>query len=99
MPVFATGHHEMGNGSGYPRHLKAEGIRLRRRIIAIAAIFEALVAGDEPYKKSIDPIKSVAVLKEEAGNGTLDKKLVSSFIEKGVYVTEEMRNQRRPSWT
>lgn len=89
----------MGNGSGYPKHLKAGGIRLRRRIIAIAAIFEALVVGDRPYKKSIDPIKSVAVLKEEAGNGTLDKKLVSTFIEKGVYVTKEMRNQRRPSWT
>jgi HD-GYP domain-containing protein (c-di-GMP phosphodiesterase class II) len=89
----------MGNGSGYPKHLKAEGIRLQRRIITIAAIFEALVADDRPYKKSIDPIKSVAVLKEEAGNGTPDKKLVSTFIEKGVYVTEEMINQRGPSWT
>ncbi len=89
VPVFAAGHHEMLDGSGYPRHLKADKIPLQTRIIAVADIFEALVAKDRPYKKSMDPMKSLAILREEAENGGLDKELVRIFIEKRVYETEE----------
>lgn len=89
VPVFAAGHHEMLDGSGYTKHIKAENIPIQTRIITIADIYEALIAKDRPYKKSIDPIKSLDILKEEAENGRLDKELVRIFIEKKVYKTKE----------
>jgi len=89
VPVFAAGHHEMLDGSGYTKHIKAENIPIQTRIITISDIYEALTAKDRPYKKSMDPIKSLAILKEEARNGKLDKELVRIFIEKKVYETQE----------
>jgi len=85
VPVFATGHHEMLDGSGYPKHVKADNIPLQARIMAVADIFEALIAKDRPYKKGVDPVKSLDILKQEAKNGRLDKELVRIFIENAVY--------------
>jgi len=89
VPVFAAGHHEMLDGSGYTKHITAENIPIQTRIITISDIYEALIAKDRPYKKSMDPIKSLSILKEEAQNGKLDKVLVRIFIEKKVYETQE----------
>lgn len=89
VPLFAAGHHEMLDGSGYPKHTKAEDIPLQTRIITVADIYEALIAKDRPYKKSMDPMKSLAILEEEADNGRLDRDLVRIFIEKRVYETAE----------
>ena len=79
----------MLDGSGYPKRVKADNIPLQTRIMTVADIYEALIAKDRPYKKSIDPIKSLAILKEGADNGRLDRELVRVFIEKRVYETEE----------
>jgi HD-GYP domain-containing protein (c-di-GMP phosphodiesterase class II) len=88
VPTFATRHHEMLDGSGYPKHVKADNIPLQARIIAVADIFEALIAKDRPYKKGVDLIKSLAILRQEAENGRLDEELVRIFIEKRVYETK-----------
>lgn len=89
VPFFAAGHHEMLDGSGYPEHVKADNIPIQTRIMTVADIYEALIAKDRPYKKSIDRMKSLAILKEEAKNNRLDKELVRIFIEKRVYETKE----------
>ncbi len=89
VPLFAAGHHEMLDGSGYPNNMKAEDIPLQTRIITVADIYEALIAKDRPYKKSMDPMRSLAVLKEEADKGRLDRELVRIFVEKKVYETAE----------
>jgi len=75
----------MLDGSGYPKHVKADNIPIQTRIITVADIYEALIAKDRPYKKSIDQKKSLNILREEAKNGRLDKELVRIFIEKKVY--------------
>jgi HD-GYP domain-containing protein (c-di-GMP phosphodiesterase class II) len=75
----------MLDGSGYPKHVKADNIPLQARIIAVADIFEALIAKDRPYKKGIDLVKSLDILKQEVKNGRLDKELVRIFIENAVY--------------
>ena len=89
VPLFAAGHHELLNGSGYPKHVKAGDIPIQTRIMTVADIYEALIAKDRPYKKSIDPVKSLAILKEEANNGRLDSELVRIFIEKRIYEAKE----------
>ncbi|MBF0121523.1 MAG: GAF domain-containing protein [Desulfobacterales bacterium] len=61
IPVFAAGHHEKLDGSGYHQHLKGESIPLGTRILTVADIFEALTAKDRPYRST--PIKITEALK------------------------------------
>ncbi len=89
VPFFAAGHHEMLDDSGYPKHVKADNIPIQTRMMTVADIYEALIAKDRPYKKSIDRMKSLAILKEEAKNSRLDNELVRIFIEKRAYETKE----------
>ncbi|MBW2340433.1 MAG: GAF domain-containing protein [Deltaproteobacteria bacterium] len=89
VPLFAAGHHEMLDGSGYPKQVTSENIPLQTRIITVADIYEALIAKDRPYKGSMDPVRSLAILQEEAAKGRLDKELVRIFIEKKVYEAKE----------
>jgi len=79
----------MLDGSGYPKHVKAGNIPIQTRIMTVADIYEALIAKDRPYKKSIDAMKSLAILEEEAENGRLDSELVRIFIGKRVYEAKE----------
>ena len=89
VPLFAAGHHEMLDGSGYPKQVTSENIPLQTRIITVADIYEALIAKDRPYKGSMDPVRSLAILQEEAAKGRLDKELVRIFIKKKVYEAKE----------
>jgi len=85
IPGIAAAHHEMLNGTGYPKGLKADDIQLQSRIIAVADIFDALTAKDRPYKPPITLDKALIILSEEAENGRLDKDLVNLFISKKIY--------------
>lgn len=80
IPEFASAHHEMLNGSGYPKHLTGTEIPLQARILAVADIFDALVARDRPYKKAIPVDRALSILRDEASVGRLDPELVELFI-------------------
>ncbi|HUN54674.1 MAG TPA: PAS domain S-box protein [Smithella sp.] len=45
-------HHELINGTGYPRHLKGDDILIEARILAVADIVEAM-ASHRPYRASL----------------------------------------------
>lgn len=81
VPNIAYSHHERLDGSGYPRGLNSEQIPLRARIMMISDIFDALVAGDRPYKSSVQEELALDILRAEAEKGKLDVDLVSIFIE------------------
>ncbi len=85
IPAIAATHHEMLNGSGYPKGLTAEAIPLQARMLAIADIFDALTAKDRPYKPPLPLPVTIKILREEAGNGRLDTDLVELFIEREAY--------------
>ncbi len=85
IPKYAAVHHEMLDGSGYPRGLKGDQIPLQGRIMAVCDIFDALTAADRPYKKAVPLEKSLAILREEAERGRLDKDIVELFIRKKLY--------------
>ena len=53
VPIIAYAHHEKMDGTGYPRKLKAADIPIQSRMMTISDIFDALVAWDRPYKKSV----------------------------------------------
>lgn len=77
-------HHERLDGSGYPYGLKGEEIEPLERIVAVADVFEALVAR-RPYKKPVSREKAIGILWYEAKKGYLDQKIVG-ILEK---ITEE----------
>ncbi|MCG8589442.1 MAG: GAF domain-containing protein [Proteobacteria bacterium] len=82
---IAYGHHEKLDGSGYPRGLRGEAIPVQTRIMTIADIFDALTAGDRPYKSSLTPERALDILHMEARDGKVDADLLALFVASGVY--------------
>lgn len=85
VPEIAFAHHEKMDGTGYPRRLSAADIPVQSRMMTISDIFDALVAWDRPYKKSVPVEKALSILNEEAGHGKLDRDLLKVFIEAKVF--------------
>lgn len=85
---WACGHHEMLDGSGYPRHLKGDEIALETRMITAADIYDALTGEDRPYKKPVSREKAFAILHDMAEEGKLDTRIVN-WLEEAVTGGEE----------
>ena len=89
VPEMAYTHHEMLNGTGYPRGVKAELISSQTRIMTICDIFDALVANDRPYKPALSFDKALSILEMEAKAGKLDARFLKVFIEAKVFDNRE----------
>ncbi|MBN2403674.1 MAG: HD domain-containing protein [Spirochaetes bacterium] len=85
IPAIVLYHHEMLDGSGYPKGIRGDKIPVQARIMAIADIYDALIAADRPYKKAIDHSTALKILKEEAENNRIDKDLLEIFIKQKIY--------------
>ena len=85
LPEITYAHHEKLDGSGYPRGLAAAAIPLQAKIMAIADIYDALTAGDRPYKAAVPIPQALDILKGEARQHKLDSDLVDIFVESGAY--------------
>lgn len=78
---WAASHHELLDGSGYPRGLKGDEIPYEVRIITILDIFDALVADDRPYKPGMPVERALSILTDMAEKeGKLDPELTKQFI-------------------
>lgn len=73
----ATYHHEKWNGKGYPENLVGENIPLPARIMAIADVFDALVA-ERVYKKPMPVDKAIEIIVNDSGTH-FDPNLVEIF--------------------
>ncbi len=71
-------HHELLDGSGYPRGLRGDEIPLEARIVSIADVFDALTA-ERPYKKPWTNEEALAELARMSDRGQLDPHCVSAF--------------------
>nr|WP_320133566.1 HD domain-containing phosphohydrolase [uncultured Holophaga sp.] len=85
VPDIAYAHHERLNGRGYPRKLTSEQIPTQSKLMAIADVYDALVAADRPYKVAVTVSKSLEILEDEASAGLLDANALRIFIGAGVY--------------
>ncbi|MGZ3426720.1 MAG: HD domain-containing phosphohydrolase, partial [Polyangia bacterium] len=85
IPTIAGSHHEKLDGTGYPRGLKGEEIRIESRMMTISDIFDALTASDRPYKKAVPLEKALDILGFEVKDGKCDKELLRIFIESKVW--------------
>jgi HD-GYP domain-containing protein (c-di-GMP phosphodiesterase class II) len=85
IPAIALGHHEKLNGRGYPHAVTAEAIPVQTRMMTISDIFDALTAGDRPYKRAVPWQRALDILRMEASEGMLDQHLLNSFIDARIF--------------
>jgi HD-GYP domain-containing protein (c-di-GMP phosphodiesterase class II) len=74
---MASFHHEKWDGSGYPNRLKGEEIPLSARIMAVADVFDALIA-ERVYKKGFSYEKAMDIITGGAGSH-FDPVVVEAF--------------------
>lgn len=76
---MAVYHHERIDGTGYPEGLKGCAIPLSARIMAIAAVFDALVT-PRVYKEPVSTEEAFSIIEEESGT-RFDPVLVRLFLD------------------
>ncbi len=92
--AWASYHHERLDGSGYPFHLKGEGLPLGSRIVAVADVFTALKE-DRPYRKGMDDDAAKKVLWDMAVGGALDAKVISVLFDHYELLNQLRRQTQR----
>ena len=70
-------HHEMWDGSGYPRGLKGEEIPISARIFTVVDVFDALT-NDRPYRKAMPQADAIKYLILKSGS-YFDPTIVNMF--------------------
>ena len=85
LTEFAGGHHEKMDGTGYPNGLKREEMSDQARMMGIADIFEALTAGDRPYKKGMPLSVALTILGRMKLGNHIDPDLFDVFMWGKIY--------------
>lgn len=75
---IAYQHHERWDGNGYPRNLAGEDIHEYARIVAVADVYDALLA-DRPYRPSYTINQAITILNRMSGI-YLDPRCVTALI-------------------
>ena len=77
MAQGAREHHEKLDGSGYPKGLRK--ISFNGRLIGIVDCYEALTNEDRPYRRAMDPLETLNLLKRDVEAGKFDRGLFEKF--------------------
>jgi HD-GYP domain-containing protein (c-di-GMP phosphodiesterase class II) len=85
VPRIAGAHHELLDGSGYPRRLRGDDIPVESRMLTIADIFDALTAADRPYKAAVPAARALDIIAADVRAGKCDADLFRVFVEAGVH--------------
>ncbi len=80
VPEIAGAHHETMDGRGYPRRITREEMSWEARMMAIADIFEALTAGDRPYKTSKTLSEALKIMELFKERHHIDPHLYDLFL-------------------
>jgi 3',5'-cyclic-nucleotide phosphodiesterase len=86
VPAIAHGHHEKLDGSGYPMGLRGNQISIQSRILTICDIYDALTAGDRPYKKAVPVEQALDLMALVCRAGHLDSRLFRVFVDSRVWL-------------
>ena len=76
---IVLGHHERGDGSGYPRRLRAQQMAQEQKVLQVADSVTGMT-GERPYRKPLGKEKIIEELNEEASMGRMDRQIVGIFI-------------------
>jgi len=78
MREVVGGHHERGDGSGYPLGLRLADIPVVSRVVAVADVYDALTTV-RPYKLALPDARALALLREDVQAGRLDADCVEAL--------------------
>ncbi len=79
MRNIVSGHHERGDGSGYPLGLHLQDIPIEARIVAVADVFDAL-SHRRVYKSAWTAEQVYAEMQRELARGRLDADCVQALL-------------------
>jgi HD-GYP domain-containing protein (c-di-GMP phosphodiesterase class II) len=96
VPCIASMHHETLDGSGYPRGIHAESIPAQARMMAICDVFDALRAGDRPYKPALPPEHALDLVASYVRAGKLDADYFDIFKQAQIYKQPSKLNAKSP---
>ncbi len=85
IPEIAYCHHELLDGSGYPRKLRGDEIPVRARLMTICDIFDALSASDRSYKAALPLDKTLWILNSMVERGQLDERFYRVFVRERIW--------------
>ncbi|MFZ2871181.1 HD domain-containing phosphohydrolase [Zavarzinia sp.] len=85
VPEIAGGHHEKMDGGGYPKRLTRDDMSWPARMMAVADIFEALTAGDRPYKRAKTLSAALSIMAEMRDGRHIDPDVFELFLSSGIY--------------
>lgn len=85
VPTIAYGHHEKLDGSGYPRGFKRDEMPIQAQIMAIGDIYDALTAGDRPYKRGLPTVAVLKIMRQEAIHNKINADLLALFEGRQVF--------------
>lgn len=85
VPALAGGHHERMDGKGYPYQLRDEQMSIPAKMLAIADVFEALTAGDRPYKSAKRLSEALNIMTAMVNEKHLNRELFILFLESGIW--------------
>ncbi len=71
-------HHELYDGTGYPKRLKGDEIHVYGRICCLADVFEALTA-ERSYKQSLHRFDALKLMRDEMPNH-FSREMLNTFI-------------------
>jgi HD-GYP domain-containing protein (c-di-GMP phosphodiesterase class II) len=96
VPEIAATHHEKINGRGFPRKLKGDQLTTVDRVMALADIFEALTAGDRPYKAAKTLNESMRIMASMCNEQHIDTELFRYFLNSNIWLTFARRYMLPP---
>lgn len=85
IPEIAYGHHEKLDGTGYPRGLRGQEIPIQAQIMVIADIYDALTAGDRPYKNGLSIGIALEIMWAEAAQNKINRDFLELFEQRQVF--------------
>ncbi len=78
---WASKHHELMDGSGYPKRLEDEAIDKEARLLTILDVFDGLTATDRPYKKAFPLEISLSIMQDMVDKHQLDSGVFALFVQ------------------
>lgn len=88
----ALAHHERGDGSGYPRHLKEGQISLHQGILQVVDVVSALVR-KRSYREAMPKQQIISLLNEDAAKKRLKHQIVSMFVNSYDEIMEHVKKE------
>lgn len=88
----ALAHHERGDGSGYPNHLKDGQISLNQGILQMVDVVSALVS-KRSWRDAMPKERVISLLNEDAAKKRLKQQIVTMFVNSYDEIMEHVKKE------